>query len=227
MAVEMLIFDLDGVLFDSTNLIIEAVTNTVTDFAYEEDMDLFPPSRDHILSLMGRPNSTWVEGLGFNLTESQWKKFKKMIVEEEVRLIEAGQGRLYDGILPLLEWLSQRSTPCAIASNCGRRYLVAFLDHFRLHDYFDLSVCNDDAPFGDKSDLLAMVLENQEILPAEAVYLGDREFDETAAHRAGTGFVACLWGFGRSESFSEAAVRCDNVRELKDILQKLLNIGYH
>ncbi|MBN2431562.1 MAG: HAD family hydrolase [Acidobacteria bacterium] len=226
MAIELIIFDLDGVLLNSRHVVETAVRRGIDDLAGETGRTFSLPSREEIYALMGRPNATWLEGLDLSLSAPEWAFFKERVAGEEIQAIRRGEGLVYAGIEDILIWLMNRNQRCAIASNCGREYLLAFLDHFRLDAYFDFSLCNDDAPpDGDKTDLLGMVLENQQVYAAEAVYIGDRGADETAAGNLGLGFIGCLWGFGAPDEFSDRAVCCEQPVDLHDVLRKLLAIG--
>jgi phosphoglycolate phosphatase-like HAD superfamily hydrolase len=225
-AIELIIFDLDGVLLNSRHVVETAVRHGIESLAGETGRTLPLPSAEEIYALMGRPNATWLEGLDLPLTRDEWARLKAEVAREEIHSIKRGEGLVYAGIEDILIWLMNRNQRCAIASNCGRDYLLAFLDHFRMDAYFDFSLCNDDAPpDGDKTDLLGMMLENQQVFAAEAVYIGDRGADEEAAENLGLGFIGCQWGFGTRAEFSSKAVCCEQPVDLHDVLRKLLSIG--
>jgi len=224
--IELIIFDLDGVLLNSRQVVETAVRRGIEALAAETGRTFPLPSREEIFALMGRPNATWLEGLDLLLSPEEWTFFKERVVAEEIGALHRGEGLVFAGMEDILIWLMNRNQRCAIASNCGRDYLLAFLDHHRMDAYFDFSLCNDDAPpDGDKTDLLAMVLENQQVFAAEAVYIGDRGADEIAAGTLGLGFIGCLWGFGTRDEFSDKAVCCEQPVDLHDVLRKLLAIG--
>ena len=219
---ELVIFDLDGVLFDSGELVVESVALAVERLRAETGLPLPVPPRERIFALMGTPNREYARGLGLDLDEEQYRRFGALVGEAEVELIRAGHGAPHDGIPELAGWLAGRGVRLAVASNCGRPYLLEFLDHFELADAFDIALCNDDCPSGDKVDLLEMALEHQEVLPSEAVYLGDRGRDESAARELGLGFLACTWGFGEDAEFSPGAARAASPAAAREILARLL-----
>jgi phosphoglycolate phosphatase len=226
MAMELVVFDLDGVLFDSGKAVTTAIQRSLDTLASITGMMLDYPTSDQISDLMGKPNATWLEGLDYPFDEAQWAQFKTLVGEQEVAAIHEGDGNVFSGMNDVLTWLETRRMPCTIASNCGRPYLTAFLDSFDLHRYFVLSLCNDDAPAGDKVDLLKMILENRQVLPSEMIYIGDRHFDERAAKEIGAHFIGCLWGFGSRDDFSPDTVCCEHPRDLLKILKKLLIVGH-
>lgn len=225
MPLELAIFDLDGVLFDSGDLVVAAVGRAVARLSAELGRPLEPPAPERIHALMGVPNREYARGMGLALDEPGWRRLKGLIEDEEVALIQAGAARMPSGIRAVLDRLGAAGVRCAVASNCGRPYLVAFLDWFNLAGRFALAVCNDDAPDGDKAELLDMVLEHQAVLASEAVYLGDRRRDWEAARTAGTGFIACLWGFGDPAEFPDGTCVCAAPPELDAILTELIRGG--
>jgi phosphoglycolate phosphatase len=221
---ELVIFDLDGVLFDSGELVVESVALAVERLRRETGRPLPLPSRERIFGLMGTPNREYARGLGLELDETGLKRFKTLVGEAEVEMLRAGHGGPHAGMPELVGWLGSRGVSCAVASNCGRPYLLEFLDRFGLAGEFAISVCNDDCPAGDKTDLLRMVLEHQEVLASEAVYLGDRGRDESSARALGLGFLACTWGFGTDGEFSPDVIRTTSPAEVRTVLARLLDV---
>ncbi len=225
MSLELMIFDLDGVLFDSGDLVVAAVGRAVARLSAELGRPVAPPAPERIRALMGVPNREYARGMGLELDEAGWRRFQALVQEEEVACIESGDARMPVGIPPLLDALEEHSVRCAVASNCGRPYLLAFLDYFNLAERFTLAVCNDDAPDGDKAELLDLVLEHQAVLASEAIYLGDRRRDLDAARAAGTGFIACLWGFGDPQEFPAGTPLCATPAEAAAVLTALIRGG--
>ncbi|HOB53674.1 MAG TPA: HAD family hydrolase [Acidobacteriota bacterium] len=225
MSLELVIFDLDGVLFDSGDLVVAAVGRAVARLSAELGRSVAPPAPERIRALMGVPNREYARGMGLELDEAGWRRFQALVQEEEVACIESGDARMPAGIPPLLDALEEHSVRCAVASNCGRPYLLAFLDYFNLAERFTLAVCNDDAPDGDKAELLDLVLEHQAVLASEAIYLGDRRRDLDAARAVGTGFIACLWGFGDPQEFPAGTSLCATPAEAAAVLTALIRGG--
>lgn len=221
MALELIIFDLDGVIFDSGELVLEASRRAVAGFCAQSGQVLPVPGAADVGALMGRPNREFVQGLGPGLPEEAQRDLADRLLLAEEDLIREGRGRLHPGIRELLDWLQAAGIRSAIASNCRRGYLVSILEYYGLEDCFTISFCSSDTPGGDKADLLRMALEHQGVLGSETLYLGDRDFDATAAREAGTGFIACLWGFGSPSDFPPETVSCGQPGELIPLLQRV------
>lgn len=61
-----------------------------------------------------------------------------------------------------------------------------------------------DGTRDDKADLLAYVLAQENINPGEAIMVGDRAFDITAAARNGVRAVGVTWGYGSVAELAKA-----------------------
>ncbi len=210
---KLAIFDLDGTVFDSSALVAPAIWRALARLeARTPGLSLRRPDAEEVFGLLGLPNSRYVQALGYDLTPEQWGLLKVWVEESEVELILEGQGRIYDGIFPLLDQLRNAGIPCVVASNCGRLYLQAIFSRFGLDRWMSDARCNDDMPHGDKADLLTMLVTSSSCRPEEAVYFGDRCFDVEAAREAGTQFVACSWGFGKNDVFPAGVRSCPDPR---------------
>ena len=221
--VKLAIFDLDGTVFDSSALVAPAIWRALDRLeAQTPGLSLRRPDAEEVFGLLGLPNSRYVQALGYDLSPEQWGLLKVWVEESEVELIRAGQGRIYDGILPLLDRLRGAGIPCVVASNCGRLYLQAIFSRFGLDRWMSDARCNDDMPHGDKADLLTMLVTSSACCAAEAVYFGDRCFDVEAAREAGTQFIACSWGFGKNDAFPAGLRSCPDPQAVAAAIGLLL-----
>ncbi len=219
---ELFIFDIDGVLFNSESLVIEAVFKAVIDFEKESGYRLRLPSREKILSGVGLPNDLFIENLGLNVSDEEKDLFKNLLIASEVSLMKNGKGNLCPGMKDVLEYLYNSGKKLAIGSGCKREYLISFLETFSLEDFFEISICGDDIAGRDKKEILEMVLEHQEMFPSEAVYIGDTVSDYFSAKALNVDFIGVLWGYGKREDFPEGVELVSTLDELKNLLYNLI-----
>ncbi len=213
--IRLAVFDLDGVVFDSSALVAPAIWDSLDRLeAATPGLCLRRPTEPEVFGMLGLPNSRYVQALGYDLEPGQWALLKDWVEEREVELIGAGVGTLYEGIEALLTRLGDRGVRCVVASNCGRRYLEAIFVRFGLGRWVDGARCNDDYPRGGKADLIRILLDLTGVTAEQTVYLGDRDFDLYAAREAGTRFVACRWGFGREDRFPDGIAFADRPGEV-------------
>jgi HAD superfamily hydrolase (TIGR01509 family) len=114
-------------------------------------------------------------------------------------------------LVPLLKKIRPR-IKTAIATN--RTDTVTWLlDAFGLNGYFDLVVTSSDVQFPKPHpDLLQKILAYFQILPDQAVYVGDSDLDELAARSAGVPLVA----YRNQSLLSDCHI--ESLRELESIL---------
>jgi phosphoglycolate phosphatase-like HAD superfamily hydrolase len=100
---------------------------------------------------------------------------------------------MYPGARRLLDDLHGAGRSIALASNCSRRYLDAFVRAFQLADILCAARCADDPGISRKADMVRDILA---LTPdAPAVMIGDRDNDRDAARANGLPFVLFAGGF--------------------------------
>lgn len=111
---------------------------------------------------------------------------------------------------PVLEQLSLRF-PLAVATNRGAS-VEAILAHFGLAEFFSTVVtCRDVAAPKPAPDMLLLAAERLKLLPELCLFIGDSELDQQAAAGAGVQFA----GYG---GLASAGLELDNHLQLLDFL---------
>lgn len=187
------LFDLDGTLIDSVDLIWRSYRHAVLEFFGRE------ADRDE-----------WKRGLGRPL---RWQ-FSRLTddagaVEELVRIYrafnDAWHDRLvtpYDGVPDLLATLKARGARIAIVTSKMRKGAIRGLAHCGLSDHVDAIVGVDDV--ADPKPHPAPMLRALELLgvaAARAIAVGDSPHDVRSALDAGVFTCGALWGGFEREDF--------------------------
>ena len=209
----MVIFDLDGTLWDSAvsvaeswNIEIERVTGQASRL-----------TADAIRRNMGRTMNEIADDVmgGFPLP-FRYELARKCEVFENAYITEHG-GELFEGVRETLEELKAQGVQMAIVSNCQEGYVPAFLDSMDMRGIFD-----DYEEWGRsgflKAENIRLVMERNGA--DKAVYVGDIQKDADASAKAG---VPCIWaayGFGHIDK--PAGV----LNEFSDLPQVLKDLGY-
>ena len=211
MSLAMVIFDLDGTLWDSAvsvaeswNMEIERVTGMPSNI-----------SPDDIRRNMGKTMNDIADDLmgGFPPDE-RYALARKCEVFENAYITEHG-GELFPGVRETLGSLRDAGVPMAVVSNCQEGYIPAFIESMDMAEYFV-----DYEEWGRsgllKADNIRLVMERNGM--DKAVYVGDIQKDADASAEAG---VPCIWasyGFGH---ISEPAAVLESFSELPEALKKL------
>ena len=209
----MLIFDLDGTLWDSSvsvadswNILIRKETGI--------DRGLKP---EDIQRNMGKTMNQIADDLFGDLPEAErYALARKCEVFENSYITEHG-GDLFDGVRETLAELFRIGTRMAIVSNCQEGYIKAFLDSMDMSEYFI-----DYEEWGRtgllKADNIRLVMERNGA--DKAVYVGDIQKDSDASHEAGIPCISADYGFG---DITDAEGR---IEKFADLPKELERIGY-
>jgi pyrophosphatase PpaX len=186
------LFDLDGTLLDSIDLIFRAYRHTA-----ETHLSISPP------------DSVWRVGLGTPLRE------QLRAVCEDPELIEAmvgtyreyhrihhdGSVRLYPGISEVLSALAARGSRLAVVTSKLRGGAERGLRATGILDRFETIVSADEVTRAKPHpEPVEAALERLSMAPGDAIFIGDSPHDMAAGRAAGVLTAGALWGpFVRDE----------------------------
>ena len=105
---------------------------------------------------------------------------------------------LEDNLIEGLNLLKNAKIPMAVVTNRGKS-LSHLLEHFKIKDYFQMFVTVNDVTYPKPSpEGLMRVCSAFEVLPHEAVYIGDSPTDYEAAKACCVNFIAYKKRIGES-----------------------------
>ncbi len=181
--IKLVIFDVDGVIFDSEPLHYRAKLEILQSYGLNESFNL--------KQYVGKSNKVlWTRiikenNLNANPEELEMRQFNLILgyVKNENILPSKGLEKL-------LTELRTNNYKIAIASSSNRYYVSRVLDYFRLSGYFDYSVTGDEVKFQKPSpDIYQKVLSISGIQEDNAIAIEDSASGVQAAVSAG---IACI-----------------------------------
>jgi len=183
---DLVVFDWDGTLMDSTGVIAESLQSAC------RDVGLAPPSdRD----------ARFVIGLGLadtfaHVAPQLDEEGRRRLAERYRHHFLAGETRmpLYDGVREMLGELRGRGMRLAVATGKARRGLERVLELTGLRDAFEATRCADEGFAKPHPGMLLALLEMTGVEPAHAVMVGDTTHDLDLAANAGVDAVAVSYG---------------------------------
>ncbi|UVJ41183.1 HAD hydrolase-like protein [Arthrobacter sp. CJ23] len=195
-----ILFDMDGTLVDSA----EGVTGSAA--AALEAVGAEVPGPAELLSFVGPPMLESFRSLpGMDEVRAQLalKHYRSIYAQQG-----AGQSRLFDGVVELLQQL-QGSLPMAVATSKieDQALRVAVLLGIDRH-FVDICGASDAVDRSRKKDVIQESLrrlQSKGIDVARPVMVGDRMYDVEGAAAFGIPTVFAQWGYGSQEERSSAA----------------------
>jgi AHBA synthesis associated protein len=176
------IFDLDGVLVDSLEVMREAFRT-----AYREVVGDGPVPFDEYQRYLGRyfPDIMRLMGLPLSMQEP--------FVRESYRL--AHRVRLFDGIPEVLDALREHGLRLAVATGKSGPRARSLLERLDVLPRFEHVIGSDQVTRAKPApDIVRLALELLDVAPDQAVMVGDAVADLDSARGAAVPVVAALWG---------------------------------
>ena len=217
MTFKFAIFDLDGTLIDSRDIIHRAMIDTF------ERHQLPPPSFDDVRQVVGLGLHEACRRLAPGLEAPDLEPLVETYRNAFVRLRAAGQGfePLYPGAKELVEQLASDNWVLGIATGKARRGIEAFYDQHGLQRHFTTSWCADDGPGKPHPFMVEEAMKAVGADAEQSLIIGDAVFDIQMGRAAGIRTLGVSWGFGRADELE--AVGADEIHHAFDSLSDSLS----
>jgi phosphoglycolate phosphatase len=207
-AYDLLVFDWDGTLMDSTRVISKSLQSACG------DIGIAVPSDRDALYVIGLGIADTLRHVAPDLDEAGQRRLSERYRHHF--LAREHEAPLYDGVLELLSDLHGRGRRLAVATGKARRGLERALDSTGLRPWFEATRCADEGFAKPHPDMLLMLLDITGVEPARAVMVGDTTHDLELAANAGIDAVAVSYGAHEEKLLATrpARARCGSVAEL-------------
>lgn len=183
---ELIIFDWDGTVVDSTQTIAEAIRQSC------RDLGLAVPTVEaasYVIGLGLRDALHVVApGLGPDQAQALSDRFRHHYLARDQFL------RPFDGILSLLGLIEARGLPMAVATGKSRKGLERAFDATGTRSYFATSRCADESVPKPGPEMVLEICEELAIDTSRALVIGDTTHDIQMAKAAGASVVAVGYG---------------------------------
>ncbi len=212
LSVDLLMFDLDGTLFDTKQDLAIAVNLTLKDFGIP------PKTPEVIYTYVGEGVRKLLErsldGHGPGHFEEALKAFRGHYMSHLVDTT-----CFYPGVVSVLEFFSEKKK--AVVTNKPAEYTVKLIEDLNAHHHFDWVIGSDGSKrLKPHPDMLLSALERFQIPPHRALMIGDSVHDITAARQAGVRVCAVGYGLGNPTLLQEAGpdLYCEDILDLREMI---------
>lgn len=196
---KLILFDVDGTLVDSQNLIVEA-----QGLAFSA-LGLPAPTREKALSIVGL---SLVEAFDV-LTEGRGPSEKLAEAYRQAWTVLRARPGFHDPLYPGAEKLLRQLAPAedcllGLATGKSRRGVDSLIERCGWQNFFATIQTADDAPSKPSPAMLFQACAETGVAPRDCVMIGDTVFDMEMASAAGARKIGVAWGYHRPEALQRA-----------------------
>ncbi len=217
-SVRAILWDVDGTLFSSQDILAQTYVQAFTDFQEKYDQRLTIPSLEEIMAQIGKPVPEIFQNLASEISPQGRERLSLQVLGHLVQKISFGGGTYYEGVAETLSILRSRNYQFFNASNGRYPYVEAILQRARVIDYFQEIKTLDQKRIRNKTQLVQDILERHKFSPDEFVLIGDRTADRDAACINNIPFIAAAYGHGSPFEWEGAILVIDSLQELSQWL---------
>ncbi|MCR4674137.1 MAG: HAD-IA family hydrolase [Lachnospiraceae bacterium] len=207
MKFDAVILDVDGTVWDSTELVAKAWTKAAKDCEIDTEI-----TADRLKGLFGKTMHEIADALLPDATEEEKNRVMyKSIEEEDKVLAENTVDITYPEVSSTIKELSKK-LPVCIVSNCQKGYIELFMEKANVKSFITDTECYGNNGKG-KADNLRLLIERNGFL--HPCYVGDTLMDEIACREAGVPFIFASYGFGEAK---QPVYSIDSFKNLLNVL---------
>jgi phosphoglycolate phosphatase len=196
---DLIAFDWDGTLYDSTKIIVRCIQRAVADVGG---------------TVPGDREAAWVIGMGLMealahaAPDVPKEKYPELGARYRVHYLQHKDDlSLFDGVLGMLAALRERGHLLAVATGKSRRGLDDVLATVQLKGMFDASRTADETAGKPHPRMLHELMEEFEVTPERTLMIGDTTHDLQMAVNAGCASLAVSYGAHEPSGFAALAPR--------------------
>jgi phosphoglycolate phosphatase len=192
---DLIAFDWDGTLFDSTSLIVQCIQAGCRDLGVPVPSDA---DAAYVIGLgLHDALQHAVPGLPPQRYPELGQRYRHHYLARQHELV------LFPGTLPMLQALKARNHFLAVATGKNRRGLDDALAHSQLHGMFDATRTADETAGKPNPLMLQQLMAQLGVSPERTLMIGDTTHDLMLARNAGTARVGVSFGAHDHEAFAE------------------------
>ena len=201
---ESLIFDIDGTLWDSRQLVAEGYNIQLE----KEGLQHLAVTAEDLRPLFGKVMTEIADTILASIDPSERYDLMERCMKTENDYLFANECRIgYPKVKETLEALSKKYRLFIVSnSQCG--YPELCIEKLGLTDYIEGHMCFGDTGTSKGQTILTLIRKHN---IGSCIYIGDTQGDLEACKEAGIPFIFCAYGLGKAESWD---AKIDSIEEL-------------
>lgn len=210
----LVIFDLDGTIYESEHSVVPAMQETCREFGLRE------PSPRRILELLALTTDEQLPYISEGREDIDLQAFVTRMEEREFSLVRK-HAKPFDGVLEVLRKLKADNFTLAVCSSGSMPYVNLVIDSLGIREWFSaVSGTKDKRPKHKRAVEIARHHQG----PVAAV-VGDAASDARAAHAIDAPFVIAAYGYSLSSIDTQTwnnALRAETPADIPEKVQESL-----
>ncbi|MED4402813.1 pyrophosphatase PpaX [Metabacillus fastidiosus] len=208
MKINTILFDLDGTLVDTNELIIQSFLHTLNNY-YPDKY-----KREDVLPFMGPTLHETFGGMDVERVEEMITMYRKFNHENHDVLVKE-----FDTVFETVKTLHEKGYKLGIVTTKIRSTVTMGLALTKLDQFFDVVVTIDDVKNAKPDpEPLLLALEQLGSSPDEAIMVGDNSHDIEGGKNAGTKTAAVAWS-AKGRDFIESFHPDYMLEKMSDLLK--------
>jgi len=204
---KLIIFDLDGVLFDSKKNMEISWKNVMKTYKIKKRFTEY-------FNFVGLPFEVILKNL--KISKNDFSSISKFY--NKISLKNQNKIKLYNSVRYVLKRLKKEKFKIGIVTSKNKIRTSKLIKKFCLK--FDIVVAKEPKFIGKPHpDQINFALKELNIKKKNAVYVGDMNVDYNCANRAKIRFIHASYGYGRSFPYYKFSIK--NIKEIFKVLYKI------
>ena len=210
MNINTILFDLDGTLIDTNELIISSFLHTLNKF-YPDQYQ-----REDVLPFMGPTLYETFSGIDQERVQELIDTYREYNISNHDLLVKE-----FEGVFETVQWLKQEGYKLGIVKTKMSNVVMMGLKLTKLDQFFDVIVAIDHVTNPKPHpEPIEKALQQLDAKPEEALMVGDTPHDSVGGKNAGTKTAGVAWSAKGREHLAkyEPDFMLEKMSDLRDIL---------
>lgn len=208
---DFICFDNDGTILDSSLFAYEAFVKGWETLNNKYNFGIDKPDYNKFCELIGYPWHEFYKYLLPDEFQCLRDEIHREIAKYELKELEDGKGRFYDGVEKTLTELKKRKYRMFLASNASTPYFNKTIEKLNYREYFEAFYCVGNSGL-TKPELIAQAINQLNL--KKGVMVGDKASDIEAGKFNNLITIGCSYGYGSKEELQKADLIIDDILEL-------------
>jgi phosphoglycolate phosphatase len=211
MTIKVIIFDFDGTIADTFDVLVQITNRLATEFGYKQS------TLEEINYLRNLTSRQIVKASGVSLFKIPFL-LRRVKTELKNEILSVN---LIPGMKEVLIDLANQGNQLGIITSNSKENVTLFLEHHHLKEAFSF-ICSGTTLFG-KNHVINSFLREKNLHIKQVVYVGDETRDIEAAKRSKIPMIAVSWGYNFKEVLmcQKPDFLIEQPKELIDVISKL------